>query len=299
MYISYSGHSNFQSCRKSYYLGYIAKVPPAVPDNRVNMLYGDAVGKIFEVFYRDELWRSNVTAQLLALVKPTLDRIIATEIRKGGVFDWKDPNLKAGSRSLAQVSEEVRATIPRALSSIRHHWLVGLDAQAELSLDIELDGHRLGGRADFVMTRARTKDLVLVDGKGSRYRDAYTDHRQLRWYAMLYELKFGRIPDRLGFLYWRSEPAESMDWSTVTPTVLRDLREAVLATISEIERDLERVAEGEPPFSVFFPTPTAMGCKFCKFRHQCAEGQKVLSDEYKAERAEARTSGVDEGDVGF
>lgn len=299
MYISYSGHSIYQSCRKSYYLGYIAKVVLQVPDNRVNMLYGDAVGKLFERFYRDELWRSNVTAKLLALVKPTLDKIIASETRKGGVFDWKDSTLKAGSRSLSEVTQEVIETIPRALSSIRHHWLVGLDAQAELSLDTEVDGHTIGGRADFVMTRGRTNDLVLVDGKGSRYRDSYTDHRQLRWYSMLYNLKFGRIPDKLGFLYWRSPPEESMDWSTVTPAQLSDLREAVLETVGEIEEGQRRVAAGEPVFSVFFPTPSTSGCKFCKFRHQCTEGKKVLSEEFKVERAEARSRGVDDGDIGF
>lgn len=299
MYISYSGHATFHSCRKAFYLGYIAKVPLMVPDNRVNMLYGDAVGKIFERFYRDELWRSNVTSRLLALVKPTIDGIIAAEVRKGGVFDWDDPALKPGTRSLAQVIEEVRTTIPRALASIRHHWLVGLDAKAEVSLDCEVEGHRFGGRADFVMTRARTKDLVLVDGKGSRYRDAYTDHRQLRWYSMLYELKFGRIPDKVGFLYWRSEPQESMDWSVVRKEQLRDLRVAVLATLSEIARDQQRVSAGEPEFSVFFPTPKVSGCKFCRFRPQCAEGRKVLSEDYKAERAEALARGVDEGDVGF
>lgn len=297
MYISYSGHSTYQSCRKSYYLSYIAKVALVVPENRINMLYGDAVGKIFERFYRDELWRSNVTARLQALVKPTIDKIIATETGKGGVFDWSDPTLKAGSRSLLEVTQEVVETIPRALASIRHHWLVGLDAQAELSLDTDVEGHRIGGRADFVLTRARTNDLVLVDGKGSRYRDSYTDHRQLRWYSMLFDLKFGRIPDKLGFLFWRSQPAESMDWSTVTKAELNDLREAILETVGEIESGQKRVEAGEPAFTVFFPTPTTSGCKFCKFRHQCAEGKKVLSEDFKAERAEARSRGVDDGDI--
>ncbi len=298
MYISYSGHALYESCRKAFYLSYIAKVPVEVADNRVNMLYGDAVGKIFESFYRDELWRANTSARLLSLVKPTIERIMAKEISKGGVFNWSDPSLKVGARSVSDLVSEIEATIPRGLASIRQHWLLGADAQAELSLDVDIKGHRIGGRADFVMTRGRTKDLVLVDGKGSRYRDAYTDHRQLRWYSMLYELKFGRIPDKLGFLYWRSEPHESVDWSTVTQDQLRHLRDMVLSTIADIEQDQERVDAGAPVFSVFFPSPGA-GCKFCKYRHQCAEGQKVLSEEFKAERAEARARGVDEGEFGF
>lgn len=298
MYISYSGFATFEACRKAFYLEYIVKAPLKVPENRVNMIFGDAVGKIFERFYRDEIWRSNTSARLQALVQPTIERIIAKEVSKGGVVDWADPSLAAGCRSVEEVSAEVRATIPRALGSIRQHWLLGVDAQAELVLDVDVGDHRIAGRADFVMTRARTNDLVLVDGKGSRYRDAYTDHRQLRWYAMLHNLKFGRAPDRLGFLYWRSPPAESMDWSVVSNEALGVLRDMIVETLTGIEQDRARVEAGEQAFSVFFPNPGS-GCKFCKYRHQCSEGQKVVSDSYKAERERIRLLGVEEGGIGL
>jgi hypothetical protein len=298
MYISYSGYDILASCRKSYYLGYIAKVRLEEPENRVNMLYGDAVGKIFEAFYRDEIWRSNTTARLQALVPPTIERILTKETEKGGVFNWKDPSLKEGTKSLDEVISEVRTTIPRGLSSIRQHGLIGLDAKAELNLDVDFGGHRIGGRADFVMTRVQTKDLVLVDGKGSRYRDTYTNHRQLRWYSMLYEMKHGVIPDKVGFLYWRSEPAESMDWSTPTTQDLRDLRGAVVGALEEVGVAIKRIEQGADPFQLFPPTPGFM-CKFCKFLSQCKEGKKVQSDEFKAQRTADRKRGVEEGDVSF
>jgi len=298
MYISYSGYDTLASCRKSYYLGYIAKVRVDEPENRVNMLYGDAVGKIFEVFYRDEIWRSNTTARLQALVRPTIERIITKEIERGGVFNWKDPSLKEGTKSLEEVTSEVTTTIPRGLSSIRQHGLIGLDARAELVLDVDIGRHRIGGRADFVMTRVQSKDLVLVDGKGSRYRDTYTNHRQLRWYSMLYEKKYGVIPEKVGFLYWRSEPAESMDWSTTTRQDLRELQGAVVDALEDVEGAVKKIERGAQPFQLFPPTP-GFGCKFCKFLPQCKEGQKVLSDDFKDQRTMDRKRGVEEGDVWF
>jgi hypothetical protein len=298
MYISYSGYDTLQSCRKSYYLGYISKPPLLKPENRVNMLYGDTVGKIFESFYRDEIWRSNTTARLQALVRPTVQRIVAKETQKGGVFDWSDSSLKEGTRSLEEVVSEVETTIPRGMLSIRHNGLIGVDAQAELSLDVDVGEHRIGGRADFVMTRAKTKDLVLIDGKGSRHRDKYTNHRQLRWYSMLYQMKFGVIPDKLGFLYWRSEPAESLDWSATTGQELSELQGVVLKTLRGLGVALKQIEGGANPFELFPPTP-GFGCKFCKFLHQCSDGQKVLSDEFKSQRTADRKRGVDEGDVGF
>jgi len=298
MYISYSGYDRLESCQKAYYLEYIGKATLGQPENRVNMLYGDAVGKIFERFYRDEIWRANTTARLMGLVRPTIKRIIAKETEKGGVFNWDDPTLKEGTRSLEQVIAEVEATIPRAMLSIRHHGLIGLDAQAELVLDVDVGGHRIGGRADFVMTRAQTKDLVLIDGKGSRHRDKYTNHRQLRWYSMLYAMRSGVVPDKLGFLYWRSEPAESMDWSTTTREELRELRRAVLETLRGLEEKVKQIDAGAEPMQLFPPTP-GFGCKFCKFLHQCTEGQKVLSADFKQQRATDRKRGVEEGDVGF
>lgn len=298
MYISYSGYDKLESCQKAYYLSYIAEAPLAQPENRVNMLYGDVVGKIFEAFYRDEIWRANSTARLMALVRPTVKRVIAKEIERGGVFNWDDPSLKEGTRSLEEVISEVEATIPRAMLSIRHNGLIALDARAELVLDIEVGGHRIGGRADFVMTRSKTKDLVLIDGKGSRYRDKYTNHRQLRWYSMLYAMNFGAIPDKLGFLYWRSEPTESLDWSTTTRQELRELRGAVLDTLRDLEVKVKKIEGGADPLQLFPPSP-GQECKFCKYLHQCKEGQKVLSDGFKSQRTADRKRGVEEGDVGF
>jgi len=263
------------------------------------MLYGDVVGKLFERFYVDRLWTKDPAGELQALVVPTLKRVIANEIRKGGVFDWSDKAFKNGPYSLEEVEREVRETIPRGLQAIKHHRLMGLDLQCEMNLEVLLEGHKIGGRADFVMTRVKPHgDLVIVDGKGSKYRDLYTNHRQLRWYAMQHRLKLGTTPTRLGFLFWRSVPEESMDWTLVEPEALDALQTSVLATATEISEAEAEIAKGENPLRLFPATP-GPDCKRCSYFDQCIEGKQAHSKEAKAEMKADLLRGVEDGEISF
>ena len=298
MYLSYSGFALYQNCRRAYYYRYLSDAKPPAP-NCVHMLYGDVVGKLFEKFYQDRLWQNKlVVMTMLDLVQSVLNKVIIQERKKGGTFDWQEPGLKPGTRSLEEVEEEIRETIPRGIRSIKHHRLGGIEADAEVVLDEVVEGHKIGGRADFIIRRVRPhNDLVIVDGKGSRWREKYTDNRQLRWYAMLYWLKHGVIPDRLGFLYWRFEPEKSMDWSEVTKNQLEALLEAVLETIKEIEvskRKIRRVS----PETVFWATPGS-NCKLCNYQVLCTEGSRALSDNTKTQILEDAERGVEEGEVSF
>lgn len=299
MYISYSGYDTLLGCARTYYHRYIAKTKVLKPDNRVHMLYGDTVGKIFQAFYDDGLWKANTTARMQALVKPTLQKVITNEVHKGGVFDWKELGLKEGTRSVLEVESEVKATITRGLLSVRQHCLLGADAKAEVVLDVMVDGHKLGGRADFIMTRVKPhNDRVIIDGKGSRWRDQYTDHRQLRWYALLHWVKFGTIPDRLGFLYWREEPKTSLDWSTTTAQALNELKAAVLLALESVEQSNRDILRGANPLKLF-PTSPGKNCVRCSYLEVCPDGQRAISDETKKAIAEDRKRGVENGEVSF
>lgn len=300
MYLSYSGYAVLIDCLRSYYFQYILKPTLQKPDNRVHMLYGDTVGKLFEAFYTDSLWRHDTTSRMVSLVHPTLQKVITNEIRKGGVFDWKDPDLKKnGPHSIQEVDAQIREAIPRGLRSVRQHRLLSPDAKAEVVLDSVVEGHQLVGRADFVMKRLKpTNDTIIIDGKGSRWREKYTNERQLRWYALLHWIKFGIIPDRLGFLYWRYEPKESLDWSTVTPEALTELKVAALQAIATVEQANRDILQGANPFTVF-PASPGSSCTLCRYKEVCPEGQRVLSQEAKKEAKEDMLRGVEDGEVSF
>ena len=301
MYLSYSGYHTFRECPRVYFHRYINKSELPEPDNRVNMLYGSAVGVVFERFYNDKIWRqSNTEAALQAIVEPVISEIIAKERSKGGVFDWKAPKLKI--KSLEQLTKEVRVAIPKGLATIRLHRLIGHDAAAEVKLDGKFQGHILGGSADFAMHRVEPyKDKIILDGKGSRYREQYVDAAQLHWYAMLHRAKLGVPPDRLGFVFWRQDSERALDWVPFTPADLDHILIDALAAVREIERcatswsEAKDTPEEMARLQELFPANPSGQCKLCSYKFACPFGTSMKPTRVQP----ADLGGVGVEDVGF
>ncbi len=283
MYLSYSGFSIQDKCPLAYYHMYVVKTRRPQPDNRVNMLYGSIVGEIFARFYNGRMWRApNFVADLMALVPIVAQEIIAEEAMewKQGIFNWRDP--KANYRSLEEVLRDVEETIPRAIKAIKHHRLVGKRADAEVQLDTNLNGHVLAGRSDFVIGRVPPhEDLIILDGKGSRHRDTYVDFRQLLWYAMLYKERHKALPDKLGFLYWRSDAETSIDWKEFKPEDIDELRQGVLETIASLESRVFRLPQAKNVTDLF-PAQPSRDCKWCAYLPICPSGTSFMANKGKA-----------------
>lgn len=295
MYLSYSGHKSYTVCPRQYWHNYVDKTKVDRPDNRVNALYGSTVGTLFERFYVDKLWRSSdVEKLLLDMAEPTLDDIVEKETSKGGVFDYADKASNYTSRE--KLLADVRQAIPRGVAIIRYHRLLGVDAAAEVKLDSWVEGHRIGGRADFILTRIKPhNDLVILDGKGSRHRDKYVDAWQLKWYAMLWREQNGTLPDKLGFIFWRYAPEESMDWVSFTSGDLDDLRSSILSAARSIDQGKARLEETPRAEKLLvlrevFPAKPSRDCKLCTYLTLCVEGQAY-------EKAEVPTALLDASGV--
>lgn len=306
MYLSYSGYTVFEECLAKYFRQYIAQEKPSVPDNKVHMLFGDVVGKIFEDFYAKKIYTSpNIQQSLLSLVLPTMERVVEAEIAKGGTFDWEEDRLKEGNRSFVEVEQEIRKIIPKALKGIKHFGLLGTDVATELKLDTYIDDQLLAGRADFVMTRYREKDLILFDGKGTRWGDKFTSDRQLKWYTMLYRAKYKKIPSKIGFFYWRAEPEECLSLTPVKiPEVDAVQRAAVLAAkkIHALSNGLASKPKGVQltvleieSIRKNFPPSAGDNCRLCQFKVDCPEGKRILSKESKELLKQDMTYDIEEG----
>jgi len=287
VYLSYSGYQCAKACRLKYWHSYINKTPLAKPEDRLGSIYGTAVGRLFEAFYRDALWKQpGARTALLEMVEPMVDLVLAEEQRPdlkrnraAGTIAWRE-SLYASREALVA---DVRAAIPRGIETIKTHRLIGKDARAELKLDSDIAGHRVGGRADFVMKRIPPHgDLVIVDGKGSRRRDKYTDEVQLQWYAMLYREKFARLPDKTAFVYWHFDPPSNIDWRcNCSKTDIDDLKTNVIKFMNELDADARRVGGQPLPVAreVFAPSAGASNCRFCPYAtpETCPEGFGVIS----------------------
>ena len=290
MYISYSGFKAWEQCPRLYFHRYVKKTQTPKPINRVNMLYGSIVGAIFERFYNEKMWRlPNFLEVMLASIPGVAEMVMQRELGDGknGVIDWDAKKPAPNYKSLEDLLKDVREAIPRGIKSIKYHRLVGKEAAAEVKLDSRKTDHTRGGRADFVIRRVEPHgDLVILDGKGSKFRGDYADKRQLRWYAMLYEEHHNTLPDQVGFLYWRSEAESAIDWYTYKKEETAELRNLVLETMGVIEqRQLhlplvpeptrEQIAEG-------FPTQPGQECRWCDYLAVCEDGTRFMSNRGKA-----------------
>lgn len=298
MYISYSGWKKYKDCPFSYWHDYVNHTPLEKPDDRLGSIYGSVVGLLFEEFYNQRFWKQpDPKTFVLDRIEEATKRVIRQETsarkgRPGGVLRWKGAgegkNPKGMYLNEAELMDDVREAVLRGFKIIKHYRLLGPRAEAEVKLDGKVNGHILGGRADFILKRtAPHHDLCILDGKGSKYRGTYVSPKQLHWYTMLYRLRFNEVPDKLGFVYWRYEPPESVDWVEFSKADLDQLLEQVLADIRDITRheaDLPPATEGQPLAGLglareaFRPRPSEGNCRFCPHATatQCSAGLKVV-----------------------
>jgi len=289
MYLSYSGWKKLSECEYAYWLSYVGKVAIPGVDNMVNSLFGAVVGGLFEDFYTHGFWRKTTRGGLSSeqfltgRVTTKFKQIVREKKRKGQVVLWNKDDEGAIYETKDELLADVHDAIRKGLQSIRHHKLIGPEAKAELKLDCEVNGHKIAGRADFVLTRMKPHlDLIILDGKGSKPRNRkYVDPDQLRWYGMLYQRKFGRAPDKLGFLFWRMGFTDSIDWLAFTEDDLSEMMTDVLETVESVENKVGLVGEKVPLASVrgtFTHSPGKFNCRFCPYATDdlCPEGSQVV-----------------------
>lgn len=285
MYLSYTGFKMVTTCQFQYWLVYVAQHTPCLPDDRLGSIYGSAIGRVFEDFYRLKVWKKGPECRdaLHNMVPSIVDEVIAEAqmARKGrpaGVLMWRDedhPEALYANRE--EIISDVQSAIPPGLDTIKTHRLLGKDAVAEMKLDCDIGGHRIGGRADFVMTRLGFGDLVIIDGKGSKHRDKYLDPRQLLWYSMLYWTKYGKFPDWSGFLLWKRSPPLNVKKYVFDTSDAEALREEILSVVREIDAKRE-VSRSLPVVRESFrPSVSEDNCRFCLYAHDrvCPEGSEV------------------------
>jgi hypothetical protein len=267
----------------------VDKTKTPEPDNKVNSLFGSVVGVLFEVFYKERVWRQpDPTQYLLDRVETSLNDVIAKEVKTSGSGCIRWNADKSNYKSPEALLADVRDAVPRGIEIIRHHVLIGPACGAEVKLDASFgakDEHTLVGRADFVFRQARTNRLIMTDGKGSKYRGQYVDEDQLRWYGGLWLRRTGALPDQLGFVYWRSEPSKAVDWIKFSKRDVIEVIDEALATVEEIETARVRysVAKNKNAQTALrvlqdtFPAHPGDRCRLCSYSTVCDAGKSILS----------------------
>lgn len=308
MFLSYSGWKLYRDCPRSYVYRYVEKTLLPLPDNKVNALYGTVVGILFENFFKRRLWKTpnpaeillNSAAQVLdaaiedARVSAARDAVKVgadPEVWREAAIRWHPPKgqPKVNYNSTEAILVDVRVAIANGIEILRQHRLIGTKVGTEVVLDCFFGEHKLIGRADFILRRdPPDDDLVITDGKGSRHRERYVDVRQLHWYSMLFQRQSkGKLPDKVGFVFWREPPDTAVEWHPIGPDEVRNLQEDVLADVDAIETGKLRLARAVEPARRLevmqdrFPVLPGPGCRLCAYVPVCETGKKMLAESKK------------------
>lgn len=261
--------------------------PLPVEDSRHHAVMGIVLADFWEALYNNEEWKhpDGLMDRLLERAKKTFDK----ELR-ANFIDWR----------LAPPREELWTTIEQGMrgymQTMKAHKLLGPYARSEVDLTCYLDKWTpLGGRADLIFRREDTGTTIL-DGKNSkRYKDrktkkliTYTDPDQLRWYALCYYLAHHKLPDRLGFVYFRypyGSPRLDEDGNPVM--ALNDMgletgeveKEPGVEWVTYTKEDLQGLARRAKDAlrlmnrEKFPAVPEPPKCKFCNYESVCPERQ--------------------------
>lgn len=231
--------------------------PVPVERSMHHAIMGIVIQRAIEKLYNDELWKDAGT--LLPKLMGIVESELTYEIRKSYV-NWKE------SPPQSELLAVCKAGVHGYLKTMKAHRLLGPFARAEVDMSGWIEKKYLvGGRADVVIRRPDDGTTIL-DGKNSEKKGKYTSPDQVRWYAMCYKFSTGKMPDRIGFTYFRypygmpredGGVEEGVDW---IPCSEEDIQGLALAAADVYQRIITED---------FDPTPSPKNCKFCDYESVC------------------------------
>jgi CRISPR/Cas system-associated exonuclease Cas4 (RecB family) len=254
LYLSYSGRKAYLNCPDQYRRRYVLKDKTKLDPEQ--SFFGQAIGSVFEWFYEKRVWAmENATASAVAMIEPAM----AMVFQKEGFEPASNPYIVDAIRA------DLRTFVPKGVEIIRRKNLLTDNSRAEVDLTVtygDPDGLtvKMGGRADFVHG---CREVSILDGKGTKHREKFTDSQQVIWYALLHYLRFHVAPVKLGFIYWRF-PEDPIQWVSYDGQSLRDC-------VSLTFKVARKILDG-----AFDPVPSPE-CGNCNFRRKCEPGMKYLA----------------------
>lgn len=239
--------------------------PPPIRDSVHNAIPGRVLSRMMEEFYNEQLYKdpSTVREKLQSLIHREFSYQLTAP---RNYIDW------SRSPTRMQMRMDLYATIPGFLRTVVKQKLFGKFAKAEMDLKVFIakDKYPVGGKMDLVFTRETENgdEITILDGKNSKHKDKYSDPDQLVYYALIFYLVYGRMPDRLGWLWYK------YPYGTVAPDgsieegvkfidfTLADLKEMATRAVT-----VHKLLEKEE----FDANPTPKGCRFCPYETVCPE----------------------------
>lgn len=241
---------------------------------------GTVIQAVIERFYNDELWKFLKKAELKARLVDLCVKEFDLELARRFV-DWRQAPRKS------DMMEIIQDGVMGYMRTLKAQKLLGPYSRAEVDLIGYIDKYNpIGGRADTVIRRDDT-GITIIDGKNSRrYKDGkgglmtYTDPDQLRWYALCFYLSHSRMPDRVGFVYYRYPHGATVldaDGNPVLDDDGNEVKEEGVEWVEFTKDDLKGLAQRGLDArkgmdkEKFDAQPHWKTCRFCDYESVCPE----------------------------
>jgi len=246
MKLSYSDYRTYLDCPRLYKLR-IDKVVPPEKESKYFALYGLLVEAFFKYFTNEVLKKARV------LVEAEVREILWSmwqDILQRNYVNWEDPWVKSTSD---QIFEMAYVDVLENMAKFSF-WK---NARSEVSFQIKLkkSGDIMTCRMDFLCEPLQGP-IEILDGKGKMKIDKSIDVEQLYFYALMYLLTRGRLPDKVGFLYYRFKLIKYMDFDQSSIMSFRDKLAVVKRTIKADKEFLPNVGLSKQ-------------CRWCPYKSGC------------------------------
>lgn len=255
------------------------KKPKPVQKSEHHAAMGTVIQAVIEDFYNEELWRLLGPEQLRERLLELSEESLNLELTKRYI-DWRM------SPPVDEMRQVIKDGVLGYMQTLKAHMLLGPYARAEVELLGYVNKYTpVGGRADTIIRRDEEplKGVTIIDGKnGKKYKDnkggwmTYTDPDQLRWYAMLFYLSYHKLPDRVGFAYFRYPAGDPVFDYDGNPTNEKEPGVVwVPFTMDDLKGLAQRASTARKAMDKekFDANPSWRQCKFCDYETVCPQRQ--------------------------
>jgi hypothetical protein len=270
MNISYSQWSIYKECSKKFSLQYIERAKPCEVVNEYHTLYGKLLGRYFELYCNE--WRFKTPYLFPDIIRERCERLF-NGIMLTSCIDWSAPGC---SLSSDQILDQACKDIVAIMESPNLNYFLATQAEVEITIKLS-SGDSINARLDFIHTNV-DKTVLIMDGKGSKHKGKYTKNEQLYFYALLYYLHYKKLPDSLGFFYYRHNSYDPIPFNL---EILNDFR-------ARLSLDIKDMIGGKPPVC----TPSAKSCKFCLYLSDCKEGMESKKSRSRGSKVNVSGEGL-------
>jgi hypothetical protein len=236
---------------------------------------GSVIGKVFEKFYEEEWFKDHSTLETRA--KERLHSALEKQLDRNFI-DWE----LISKRDMIDICQK---GVNGMIATIKGNRLLGnLYSRSEFEIGGKITSNiEISGKVDLIFGHTQT-GVTILDGKNGKRNSkgaVRVDSGQLKFYALCYYTNYGKLPDRVGWLYFRypyGMPKEDggietgVEWFPVSDSDLKKMCSRIIDMQGKVQRKL------------FDARPKQATCGFCDYASVC-NAYKQHQDELALKRA--------------